>query len=806
MNKVYLLCNAHIDPVWQWRRSEGIAETLSTFRVAADFCEKYDGFVFNHNESVLYEWVETYDPALFERIRALVRCGKWRIMGGWYIQPDCNMPSGESFIRQIEVGMRYFKEKFGVTSKTTVNVDPFGHTRGLVQILKKCGYNSYLFMRPYDFVPEHDFIWEGYDGSRIIGHCIIGGYNTNKGKALEKISAACDTGKRCLVLWGIGDHGGGPSRIDLEAIEDYRKAHPEVIHSGCEEYFSGVDTAQLPTVSRSLEYTMVGCFTSMVRVKQQHRALENELGICEKLLAASGIDYDKAALAEAEKALLFCQFHDALPGTVIKPVEEDILCQLGYARETVSRLCDTAFFTLCGGQKAGKCGEIPILVFNPNPYPITETLTAEFQLEDQNWNENEYTIAEVYDENGNFLPTQNEKEGSTISLDWRKRIAFRAELAPMSMNRFDCRLRVINSSRRPICACEENDTHFEFRTGRLYAAISKSTGLLDSYRVDGVDYIKPGSARLAVYRDNEDPWGMTVDGFYDYIGKFELLGDAEANSFCGYPDSGLPNVRVIDSGEVRTIIQAIFRYKGSHAVVTYTLDKGSPELDINIKLFMNEPNRLVKLSFDTCFENGEFRGQQAFGTDILPKEEKEVVFQKWCGLFEGARAFAVLNSGTYGGSAHGGTLNLTLLRTPVYTAHPIDGRQLTDGDRWFDHIDMGEREFSFRLTVCKDELDARAEIYNQPCRVLSFFPSPGGERADTKIELTNPKIVMTSMRPSSDGAKKIRLFNPCDRPDETILRTGDAQYTVRMGAYEVKTLRLCGAQLSECEMIDEIKE
>ena len=137
MKNVYLLCNAHIDPIWLWKWQEGAAEAISTFRTAANFCEEVDGFVFNHNEALLYEWIEEYEPELFGRIQKLVADGKWHFMGGWYLQPDCIMLSGESFIRQIEYGRRYFKEKFDKTPTTAINFDPFGHTRGLVQILKK---------------------------------------------------------------------------------------------------------------------------------------------------------------------------------------------------------------------------------------------------------------------------------------------------------------------------------------------------------------------------------------------------------------------------------------------------------------------------------------------------------------------------------------------------------------------------------------------------------------------------------------------------------------------------------------------
>ena len=162
--RLHLVCNAHLDPVWQWEWEEGAAEALSTFRIAADFCDEYDNFVFCHNEAILYRWIEEYDPALFERIKSLVSKGKWHIMGGWQLQPDCNMPSGEFFVRQILSGRKYFEEKFNKRPSVAVNVDPFGHSRGLVQILKKSGYEGYLFMRPdsgFIDLPADDFKWKG---------------------------------------------------------------------------------------------------------------------------------------------------------------------------------------------------------------------------------------------------------------------------------------------------------------------------------------------------------------------------------------------------------------------------------------------------------------------------------------------------------------------------------------------------------------------------------------------------------------------------------------------------------------------
>ena len=132
MKKLFLVCNAHLDPVWLWDWQEGVAAAIATFRAAADICEAADDFVFCHNEAMIYSWVEQYDPTLFRRIQALVKAGKWHIMGGWYLQPDCNLPSGESILRQIIVGRRYFMEKFHAVPSIAVNFDTFGHSRGLV--------------------------------------------------------------------------------------------------------------------------------------------------------------------------------------------------------------------------------------------------------------------------------------------------------------------------------------------------------------------------------------------------------------------------------------------------------------------------------------------------------------------------------------------------------------------------------------------------------------------------------------------------------------------------------------------------
>lgn len=801
MKTIHLLCNAHIDPVWLWQREEGIAETISTFRVAADFCERYDNFVFNHNESVLYEWVEENEPQLFERIKELVKKGKWRIMGGWYIQPDCVMTSGESFIRQIETGNRYFEEKFGVKPTTAINFDPFGHSRGMVQIMKKYGYNSYLFMRPEKMIPENNFIWKGFDGSEVIGHCMTGVYSSLKGTVGDSFDLTVKEayGDMNLMLWGIGNHGGGPSEVDLKYIENYIKEHPEmkIIHSWCENYFSQIDPQTLKTFDGSLVNCNVGCYTSMSKIKKLHRTMENELNLCEKMIALSGVEYDKGRFSEAEKALMFCEFHDILPGTVIKEGEEDAVRLLEYGREIVSKINSKAFFKLCSGQKKAKTGEIPVFVFNPHPYEIEKDIEAEFMLENKNLTDNEVTVIKVKDESGNYLASQNEKESCTLNLDWRKKVVFRAKLKPMSVNRFDCELEV---KKIPVWAekeCNETETHFVVATDKLEVHINKNTGLIDKYTVNGVDYLKNGSSKIEVFKDDEDPWGMFVDSFTNKIGEFTIASKEEVNTLNGYPEENVSNVRVIENGDVRCKIQATFKYDKSYAIVTYTLPKKDSYVDIKVKMLSNNVNVMYKLSFDTSLENSDFRGQTAFGSEKLFKDGKECVYHNWCGLFENEKSFSVLNRQTYGGSADNGKLSISLMRTPVYAAHPIDERLYTPHNRYNEHIDMGEREFEYRLMASETHLEKEANIYNQRDYVLSFFPSGAGEKADTIIKLQNKNIILSCLKKTDDGNYLLRLFNSNDKEEKDIIKIFGKEFEIELKPYEFSNFIFDGEVLNK---------
>jgi len=781
--KLYLVCNAHLDPVWLWQWQEGLAETLTTFRTAARLCEEFEEFVFCHNEAVLYEWVELYEPTLFKRIQDLVAAGQWHIMGGWYLQPDCNLPSGESFVRQALVGKMYFLEKFGVEPRTAVNLDPFGHTRGLVQILKKSGYDSYLFCRPdpKDFeLPAKDFIWEGYDGSQILAHRAPEHYNSEPGTAARKVrdwlenNPAADSG---ILLWGIGDHGGGPSQKDLEELRQLISEETgwHVQHGIPEDYFGELHSKQdrLPQFSRDLNPWAVGCYTTMSLIKHRHRRLENLFLATEKAashaLLAGTMGYPRTELGAALKDLLYCQFHDILPGSSILEVERQAVQRMDHGIEILERVQSRAFFSLLGGQAPAGEGEFPILVYNPHPFDIGETLICEFQPPWPNTDQESFWQPEMSDGKGKRIVCQLEKESSNISVDQRKRISFQAHLGPWEMKRYSVFLR---DTTPPDACVRPVESSLELPQGGGRVVIDPQSGLVDGFECGGVPLLVPGALQLLVMDDDPDPWGMKVRAFRDLKGRFELMNPAEAASYAGSGKKELSPVRIIEEGPVRTVVEALFKYGRSYACVHYLVLRAGSGFEVAVRVLWNEKDRMLKLSLPTPFAEGACRGQVAYGVEEFCRRGEELVAQKWVAVISDDRqsVLTVINDRTYGFDFQDGELRLSLLRSAAYAAHPVaDDIPIVPEDRFTPRIDQGERCFRFWIDggMAAESLlriDREALVRNEPPLALCCYPTGDGDKPKPAVLIADEAVQLTALKRSEDEKRLIlRLFEPTGR-------------------------------------------
>jgi len=809
MKKLHLICNAHIDPVWLWEIEEGMGEAISTFRIAADFCDEYNGFVFNHNEALLYEWVEKHAPDLFLRIKKLVVEGKWHIMGGWYLQPDCNMPSGESLVRQIITGRKYFENRFGKLPKTAINFDPFGHSRGLVQILTKSGFNSYIYTRPREndslSVPGDDFIWEGFDGSEIIAHRAFEGYQTHSpGWAAEKIKRFIqirenfDSG---LILWGIGNHGGGPSRRDLEEINEIifesENKNYMVTHSTPESYFEELSTNELEIFSGSLNPWAPGCYTSQMDIKKKYRNLENMYYFTEKISSHSAIKnlcpYPSDALKVALKELLIAQFHDTLPGTSIKTAKDFSISKMDHAIVILKDLIFERVYKEICYQPLPDENVIPVYVYNPHPYFSEQIIEFEISPHEVRRDGKVYGVEIFCD--SEKIESQIEREESNLSVDWRKKISLKARLKPSGLTRFDCHISVIDKIDK--IYRNTDSEYFLFSNNDCIVKINRSTGLIDKYIVDGYEYISEQAFLPIVINDNEDPWGSHVKKFTDVAGKFRLATQEEAASISGIRGNSLDSVRIIEQGCVRTIVESIFIYNNSYLISRYIIPAKGTQIELSVRVFWCEKSKMLKLSLPVNMSDSTFMGETAYGIDTFQQNGSESVFQRWCGLFSenSSVAFTVVNDCIYGADFRDGTLNLSLLRSGAYSALMPPHDTTVPQDRFIERIDQGQHDFKFYINAGefsqrRYEISKESQSLNELPYIIPIFPIGGDYKPNNLFEIKGQGVALSALKLSENNSGYIiRLFNSLENKNNIVFSDNISGFEnqIKFSGYEIKT-------------------
>ena len=826
MKKIlHLICNSHIDPVWQWDWDEGAGAALATFYAACNLLDKYD-FVFCHNEVILYEYIEKYDPELFERIKKLIVEGKWKIMGGWYCQPDCFVPSGESFIRQITLGREYFWEKFGQRPTTALNFDSFGHTRGLPQILKKTGFDSYIFCRPMmwyvsipNFVdyPHGPFLWEGYDGSRIKAlryedekH----NYTTALGYAKQQIiekEQDYDYLDIIPILWGVGNHGGLSSEKDLEDImmlQDEKKGEWEIIHSSLEDYFAAVHPEQ---VEKRQIFVFSKAYSSINAIKLAHDQLENALYFTEKVCTMADIagkySYNKQILKDAERVLCQIEFHDVLAGTAIKTGMDSSIKKAYRAIVDLKAEMYSAFTALCRDLPKVPPYEENFVAMNPYPYEYNDFI--EFEIYPNiviQKPEDQYKI-EVFDLNGNLVPFQIINEESNINSIHRVRLILKVKIPAMTVTSYH-----VKTGYEPL---KHPDLSFKddivVKDKVKEVIISGKTGFISSFKVNGKEYLSSEASVPMIFNDNADPWGWR-------------LYDLTASTFneCGWPQKelknslkpmkvdnrgtgiveGLPGVSIIENGPFVTEVQALF-YKGeTHLVVNYKIYKDVPYIDVNYHILWNEKSKGLKLKFPLNGDKQYF-AQMAFGIEKYKPNGIENPNNRYIGVKNGEEAFVIYNkSGLHSSSKKGRNLYLTLLNGASYCAHPTWEAQPLVKKGYFDaSVEQGVHDFSLRLGVNKiEECERIANEFNQPVYVVSYYPHGDGKNiAKDVITLSNNNIVISALKRRNNGAYLIRLYNGSPAKAETELRILNKKLKVRFGKFEFKTFVFDGKEIFESE-------
>lgn len=819
---LHLICNSHIDPLWQWDWDEGASAALATFYAACNLLDKYD-FIFCHNEVLLYEYIEKYDPELFKRIQKLVLEGKWKIMGGWYCQPDCLIPSGESFIRQISLGREYFLNRFNARPTAALNFDSFGHTRGLPQILKKTGYDSYIFCRPlanyvsipnFKDYPHEPFLWEGYDGSRVKAfryEDFFNNYSTPLGEAKMSITRKVSFYPNLdiiPVLWGVGNHGGTVSEKDLEDIivlKDEKKGEWEIIHSTLEDYFASVNPTLV--VNRQI-FVFLKSYSSCNAIKLAHDQLENALYMGEKVCSISEINgkyiYNKDIFKAAEKTLCQIEFHDVLAGTSVKSGTDSSIRKAYHAIEELKEEMFKAFNAIAKDLPKVPAGDDNNVFLNPHPYDYHDFVECEIYPQVYAKDDENYKI-ELYDSNNNLVEFQQIKEESNISFPHRIRLLFKANIPALSVTSYR-----VHTTFVPL---EKHIRHHllndvVIKDDIKEVVICKKTGLLTSYKVNGVEYLKGQSSIPYKFNDNGDPWGWRL---YDLTkSTFSENGwpqkEVKKNIVPFKLDSkskgiyeGLDSVTILEDGPFLCEIQSIFTSGESHVVVNYKIYKGTPYIDINYHVLWNEKHKGLKIKFPIDGDNQYF-AQMAFGREKYLSNGIENPSNRYVGVKKGDKAFAIYNkSGIHSVSKTGKDLYLTLLNGSSWCAHPTtEDKYLVPPERFDPCIEQGIHDFKIRLSVNKiEECERIAKEFNEPVYAVSYFPHGNNKDIASEFSLTNKNIVITAFKALSSGGYLIRLYNGSEIKAETTLKIKTSLINVKFNKFEFKSFKYDGNEIVE---------
>jgi alpha-mannosidase len=792
--RLHMIGNAHIDPVWLWQWPEGYQEVRATFQSAIERLEEYPDFVFTCDSALFFAWVEESDPALFEQIRARAAEGRFEVVGGWWVEPDCNIPCGESFVRQALYGQRFLREKLGLTATVGANLDSFGHNAQIPQILARSGCDSYVFLRPgpaEKTLESPTFWWESPDGSRVLAYRIPHEYCAPKddiGEHVEKaIASLPDLERDYAVFYGVGNHGGGPTRANLDQIARLNTDDrlPRLELSSLRRFFDGLAAGAdgFPTVRGELQHHSPGCYTTHSGIKRWNRRAENLLLRAEKWSAVAdslGLrPYPLAELTKAWKLLLFNQFHDTLAGTSIRPAYEDARDQLGHASSLAANAFNAAVQSIARQIRIDAEEEMrPVVVFNPHPWRLETDVEVEYT-----WLRAEG--AHVVDDEGGPVPMQLTRPLTTMS-GLRGRLVFPVDVPPLGWRTYRIRKGAAAAGE----AVAATDTRLE--NEHLLLEIDPATGRIARLvvKATGSDLARPGARHAVVVDDPSDTWGHGVTAYDAELGELECT-----------------RVRLLESGPVRAILRAESRFGASTLREDYVLSAGARHVDVRVTIDWHEQLKLLKLRYPTSVETQSATFETPYGCVGRPAGGDEEPGQSWVDVSDGAKGLTVVNDAKYGydvRSGAGADIGISAVRSPVWAWH--DPRELEEGGD-FEYMDQGRQSFVVRLVPHAGDRSAAgvprlAAGLNQPAFALieTFHDGPLPQRASYAED--DGSVVMTVLKRGEDGGFVVRAYETAGRAASVVLRVLDSELAADFGPHEIKTFRLGGDGVREVSLVE----
>lgn len=712
--------HAHIDTAWLWPIREGIRKCVRTFATQVALLEKYPEYIFGASQAQHYAFVKERHPILYNKIKALVAAGRWEVQGAMWVEADTNIPGGESLVRQILHGKNFFRDEFGIEVRNLWLPDVFGYSAALPQILKKSGIDFFLTQKlswnQFNRFPFHTFFWQGIDGSRVLTHFPPEDtYNstlspTGLNYARENFEEK-DRLEEFLTLFGIGDGGGGPLPEHIEKGLRQRDllGCPRVMFGKAQEFFDRLSlraeqsTAELHTWVGELYLELHrGTLTTQARTKRMNRLLELKLREVEFLHACAPLEsYPVEELERAWQTVLLHQFHDIIPGSSIHQVYVDSDKAYREVEEELDRL------KIAAGRNLLRPSANHLTLINTLSVPFRDAVVLP-----ELW-----PGYEVLDAAGNPVPSQEEEDGTALLVDV-------PSLSSLTFKRGRFR----GGAWEAGSVEQTRDLVLE---NELVCCRFSSQGTLESVydkQLKKEFLVSPGSGNLlSLYHDkplNWDAWDIDVN--YEK----QLIEHAELSA-----------ARWLADGPVRQVLLLQFSVGRSAISQKVVLRRGSRRIDFVTEVDWQERRKMLRVSFGVNVLSSVAGFDIQYGHVFRNTHRNtswdmarfEVAGHRFADLSQGDCGVALLNNCKYGYKVWGNTLDLNLLRSPIYP----------DAE-----ADRGKQFFTYSLlphagTLIESDVFAEAAMLNQG---VSVFPGFDGGAVELPFSLTGEGVTVEVLK------------------------------------------------------------
>lgn len=766
----HLLGNAHLDPVWLWDWRDGLNEGMITCRTILNLMDEDPELTFNRGESLIYQHLETQDPDTFARIRKQVQAGRWDVVGGTYLQADQNIPDTETLVRQFAQGQDYFRSRFGKPVEVAWSADCFGHAAGMPEIMAGAGIRYFAFTRPMkEMLPlaRPAFWWVGPGGSRILGYRPMAGwYGAERHEMTERLdqllAEAATSGLATVgVFYGLGNHGGGPTRRQLADIRAWAQQHPEVriVHSTMHRFFHDLDAEvrtrpadYLPTHHGEMNFCQRGCYSSVARLKFLFRKAQSRLFRAETTssVIAARAGLPAPDLAAAWDSLLFNTFHDILPGSSIERACDDQVEHLGVAVHgaqtaefaALNRLAGAVDTTVLPAPAPDMPAGVAGLVWNPHPFACHGFVEFEACLDWRPIPQYKHRAAELpvrlLDARKQPLPFQvvATEHNFAPHLPWRKRLLVPMTLPPMGWSMLEMAwVEGAPPPTGPAAGVPPARAVSDHAIGNgVYEIEAPMGGRGIAIRRHGKPFLAGDGLAAAVFND---PWGSWGGPDHETV-ETAMLREPWT----------IRDVRVLENGPWRAALWVRLAGARSRLDLTLRVCAGRDTVEVDARVLWVEDTSRLKLIMPAA--GGPAAEYEVLGASAVRRSvDGDVPGNRWVRLRGGpGQPLGFLSDSLSSFDYRDGTLYATIVRSSRYSYEP----RIRDNEPWVPAAAAGELKFRFLLTSGEADLPRLAQEFDQPPVALPVPAKPGLlPPQGSLMELTPASLRLLAFKPAQDG-------------------------------------------------------